>query len=82
MFTEDQLEGLKGPKGDQGIQGEQGIQGIQGIPGRGISSIIKTSSENLTDTYKITYTDESVDNFTITNGAPGQTPYISSTTNT
>lgn len=82
MFTEGQLEGLKGPKGDQGIQGEQGIQGIQGIPGRGISSIIKTSSENLTDTYKITYTDESVDNFTITNGAPGQTPYINNTTNT
>ena len=40
--------------------------------GRGIVSIEKTSTEGLTDTYTITYTDETTSTFTVRNGANGQ----------
>lgn len=70
-------QGSVGPQGTQGIQGSQGIpgpQGSQGVPGRdGVSivSILKTDSNELVDTYTITYSDGSVSTFTVTNGAQG-----------
>ncbi len=42
----------------------------------GISSIEKTASEGLEDTYTIYYTDGSTSNFTVTNGADGETSEI------
>ncbi len=68
-------QGPQGPQGEQGLQGEtgpQGPQGEQGPAGNGISSIAKTSTAGLVDTYTITYTDGTSSSFTITNGENGQ----------
>lgn len=55
----------KGAKGDKGETGENGFDGV------GIDSIEKTSAEGLVDTYTITFSDESTETFTVTNGADG-----------
>ena len=47
-------------------------EGIKGETGNGISSIEKTSSEGLVDTYTITFTDGTTTTFTVTNGKDGQ----------
>ena len=66
--------GPQGPQGEQGIQGPQGEQGIQGIQGEqgetgnGIQSITKTSSNGLTDTCTILFTDGSSTTFEVENG--------------
>lgn len=60
-----QLSAQKGDTGGQGIQGEQGIQGATG---NGIQSIEKTSSNALTDTYTIAFTDGSSTTFEVENG--------------
>ena len=49
---------------------------------KGISSIAKTGTSGLVDTYTITYTDGTTSTFTVTNGSdgsPGVTPVISAT---
>lgn len=43
------------------------IGNVKGKDGRGISKIIKTSSDGLVDTYTITYTDSTTSTFTIRN---------------
>lgn len=58
-------------KGEQGAQGIQGPQGPTGPTGKGISSITKTSTVGLVDTYTITYTDNTTSTFTVTNGQDG-----------
>jgi hypothetical protein len=57
--------------GKEGPVGPQGEQGIQGEMGNGISSIEKTLSEGIVDTYTITYTDGTTTTFTVTNGKDG-----------
>lgn len=52
-------------------QGEKGDTGSTGPTGNGISSITKTSSAGLIDTYTITYTNLNTDTFTVTNGKDG-----------
>ena len=51
--------------------GEKGEQGEKGDDGRGIVSIDKVSSNGLTDTYSITFTDRTSTSFSITNGSKG-----------
>ena len=46
---------------------------------KGISSIAKTGTSGLVDTYTITYSDGTTSTFTVTNGAAGQAPTISAT---
>ena len=65
-------KGDAGEKGDQGAPGEKGDQGDAGRDGRGIVTIVKTSSEGLTDTYTVTYTDGTTSALTVTNGAKGE----------
>jgi hypothetical protein len=55
----DDLEDLKGEKGEKGDTGN------------GISSIAKTKTEGLVDTYTITFTNGETTTFTVTNGAAG-----------
>lgn len=71
------FEGVKGDKGDTGEQGEKGEQGIQGIQGekgetgKGIVNIEKTSGDSspgTTDTYTITYSDNTTSTFEVYNG--------------
>ena len=69
--------GQNGEKGDQGERGEKGEKGEKGSDGqkgeKGISivKIEKTSTDNLTDTYTITFSNETTTTFTVTNGAQG-----------
>lgn len=77
------LGNVRGEKGEQGIQGEKGVKGntgesgvngtngTNGADGRGITSITKTGTEGLVDTYTITYTDNTTSTFTVTNGSSG-----------
>ena len=44
---------------------------VAGLDGRGITSIAKTATAGLVDTYTITYTDHTTTTFTVTNGAEG-----------
>lgn len=64
-------QGIQGEKGDKGDKGDQGIQGEKGEPGltgNGISSVLKTSSSGLVDTYTITFTNGGKTTFNVTNG--------------
>lgn len=63
---------VKGDTGEQGPIGPEGHRGIQGETGNGISSIIKTSTSGLVDTYTITYTNGTTTTFDITNGEDGE----------
>jgi len=45
---------------------------VAGEDGRGIESIVKTSTAGLVDTYTITYSDDTTTTFQVTNGANGQ----------
>ena len=54
-----------------GRAGEDGVDGQSGEPGVGISSISKTSTSGLVDTYTVTYTNGSTSTFTVTNGSDG-----------
>ena len=59
----------QGAKGAQGEQGQQGIQGLTGATGNGISSIAKIGTSGLVDTYRISLTDNTYYDFTVTNGS-------------
>lgn len=59
----------QGAKGVQGEQGQQGIQGLTGATGNGISSIAKIGTSGLVDTYRISLTDNTYYDFTVTNGS-------------
>ncbi len=81
------VQGIQGEKGEDGqtpvITIQNGnwfinsqdtnvkAEGVKGETGNGISSIEKTSTEGLVDTYTITYTDGTTTTFTVTNGAQG-----------
>ena len=68
-LTDDTVIDCGNVKGEQGAVGPQGPQGEDG---NGISSIDKTSTEGLVDTYTITFTDGTTTTFTVTNGKDGQ----------
>ncbi len=55
-----------------GVNTQQVAQGVKGDTGNGISSIIKTSTSGLVDTYTITYTDGTTSTFIVTNGKDGE----------
>ena len=59
---------LKGAKGDTGSTGSQGPAGPTG---NGIASITKTGTSGLVDTYRITMTDSTYFDYTVTNGEKG-----------
>ncbi len=50
-------------------------QGLQGETGNGISNIEKTGSDDLTDTYTITFTNGNTTTFTVDNGSNGKSAY-------
>ena len=55
----------------KGANGSNGTNGTNGTDGRGITSIEKTSTSGLIDTYTITYSDSTTSTFTVTNGENG-----------
>lgn len=59
---------IKGEKGDPGAPGKDGLPGEDGV---GISSIEKTSTNGLVDTYTITFDDGRTTTFNVTNGKDG-----------
>lgn len=64
-------EGQKGDKGDKGDTGATGATGAIGPTGNGISSVSKTSTSGLIDTYTILYTNGTSSSFTVKNGQDG-----------
>lgn len=84
----DGIDGINGEKGEDGhtpvitiqngnwfIDGiDTGVraEGLKGADGNGISSILKTNTEGLVDTYTITYTNGTLGTFTVTNGKDGK----------
>lgn len=71
--TLDVMNGVKGAKGDPGTNGSDGTDGI------GITSVAKTKTEGLVDTYVITFSDDSTFEYTVTNGKDGKNGTGSST---
>ena len=61
--------GPQGETGPTGPQGETGPTGPTGATGNGIASVTKTGSSGLVDTYRITFTDGSHFDYTVTNGS-------------
>lgn len=55
-------------KGSSAYEYVTDLSGATGIQGVGISSVTKTGTSDLVDTYTITYTDGSTSTFTVTNG--------------
>lgn len=64
--------GTPGPAGPTGPTGPQGPTGPTGATGNGITSITKTGTSGLVDTYTILFTDGTQTTFTVTNGQDGQ----------
>ena len=67
----DYFDGKDGKDGVNGTNGVDGKDGEDGEDGIGISSIVKTKTSGLVDTYTITYTNNTKTTFTVTNGAKG-----------
>ena len=68
-------QGDPGPEGPRGPRGYQGETGVDGVDGRGIVSIDKTSGTSMpgtSDTYTISYTDDTTSTFSVYNGADGE----------
>ncbi len=51
------------------VRGATGAKGDKGTDGRAITSVAKISTSGLVDTYKISFSDNTSTNFTVTNGA-------------
>ena len=51
------------------VRGEKGAKGDKGTDGRAITSVTKISTSGLVDTYKISFSDNTSTNFTVTNGS-------------
>lgn len=70
--TFDITNGKDGNPGQDGSPGQDGEPGEAGKDGVGITSIKKTSTSGLVDTYTITFTDGNTTTFTVTNGKDGE----------
>ena len=55
--------------GSDGSKGDKGDKGDTGNTGNGISSVTKTGTSGLVDTYTITFTNGNTTTFTVTNGS-------------
>lgn len=70
-------KGATGPVGEQGVPGPTGPRGFQGdtgpagATGNGISGVTLIDSTGLVDTYRISFTDGSHHDYTVTNGQDG-----------
>lgn len=64
-------EGPAGEQGEQGAKGDKGDKGDQGPQGRGITSVAKTGSSGLVNTYTITMSDDATFAFDVTDGKNG-----------
>lgn len=51
------------------VRGATGAKGDKGTDGRAITSVTKTGTSGLVDTYKIAFSDNTSTNFTVTNGS-------------
>lgn len=51
------------------VRGATGAKGDKGTDGRAITSVVKISTSGLVDTYKISFSDNTSTNFTLTNGS-------------
>lgn len=77
--TLDVMNGVAGKDGKTPVKGVDYKDGEKGDDGIGITSVAKTKTEGLVDTYTITFTDGSTFNYDVTNGKNGKDGTGSST---
>lgn len=77
--TLDVMDGVAGKDGKTPVKGVDYKDGEKGDDGIGITSVAKTKTEGLVDTYTITFTDGSTFNYDVTNGKNGKDGSGSST---
>ena len=77
--TLDVMNGVAGKDGKTPVKGVDYKDGEKGDDGIGITSVAKTKTEGLVDTYTITFTDGSTFNYDVTNGKDGKNGTGSST---
>lgn len=77
--TLDVMDGAAGKDGKTPVKGVDYKDGEKGDNGIGITSVAKTKTEGLVDTYTITFTDGSTFNYDVTNGKNGKDGSGSST---
>lgn len=65
------IKGADGTNGTNGTNGLNGSDGNDGADGKGISSIDLQGTVGLNKTYRMTFTDSSTYDFTVTDGAAG-----------
>ena len=68
------IQGIQGVQGETGAKGDKGDKGDTGATGNGIASVARTSgtgAPGTTDTYTITFTDNTTTTFGVYNGADG-----------
>lgn len=70
-YTDGSTSNFTVTNGADGADGQDGTDGTNGTDGVGITSILKTGTSGLVDTYTITYTDNTTSTFTVTNGQNG-----------
>ncbi|MDR0856018.1 MAG: hypothetical protein LBM78_01260, partial [Clostridiales bacterium] len=63
--------GQNGTNGIDGAKGDTGAAGQNGADGKGITNIVKTTSNGNVDTYLIIFSDGTTTSFNVTNGIDG-----------
>lgn len=77
-FTNGSTTTFQLTNGSDGAKGDKGDKGDTGNTGNGISSITKTGTSGLVDTYTITFTNGSTTTFTVTNGSNATVDIVTS----
>lgn len=70
-LTIEQIESLRGPKGEPFVYDDFTEEQLANLKGVGIESIDLTATEDLIDTYTITFTDGTTTTFNVVNGTVG-----------
>ena len=77
-YTDGDSDTFTVTNGNDGAKGETGAKGDTGATGNGISSVTKTGSSGLVDTYTIAFTNGTSTTFTVTNGSDATVTIVSS----
>lgn len=70
-YTDGDTDTFTVTNGSDGSKGDTGAKGDTGDTGNGISSVTKTGTSGLVDTYTITFTNGNTTTFQVTNGKDG-----------
>ena len=77
-YTDGDTDTFTVTNGNDGSKGDKGDKGDTGNTGNGISSVTKTGTSGLVDTYTITFTNGNTTTFTVTNGSDATVNIVTS----